>query len=255
MLEVVKPGPSTSVRGGPVRGRAHLGFSLGGAADARSLALANQVVGNDAGARGLEIVLGGATLRALAPVDVAVVGGSRFAHQRLVEGEQLDIAPVDVGLRAYLAVRGGVDDVEGRELAKGDRVPVAKLDSVARAVEIDRESITRALRAHPIELRFVDGPQAARFAPNALDVDFVVGRNSDRRGVRLEGARVDGGSEIVTEGVNHGAIQVPPSGQPIILGVDRTSTGGYAKIANVIEEDRWLIGQLRPGARVRLVRR
>jgi allophanate hydrolase subunit 2 len=251
VLEIVKPGPSTSVRGGPVRGRAQLGFSLGGAADFRSLRHANRVVGNADGARGLEIVLGGAAVRALAPMDVAIVGASIVETRHLHEGERLDIAPVDVGLRVYLAVAGGIDEIDGRELARGDRV---KLANAPRA-SVPLERAIGVVRFDPVELRVVDGPQAARFSRDALDVTFTVARDSDRRGVRLDGARVDGGHEILTEGVNHGAIQIPPSGQPIILGVDRTSTGGYAKIANVIADDRWLIGQLRPGARVRLVRR
>jgi allophanate hydrolase subunit 2 len=110
-----------------------------------------------------------------------------------------------------------------------------------------------------VTLRVTDGVHAR--AALLEGVSFIVSPASDRRGVRLvpdDGARAEqlaaAGGDVVSEGVSLGTVQLPSSGEPIILGVDRTSTGGYKKIASVIGADSWMLGQLRPGARVRFAR-
>ena len=82
--------------------------------------------------------------------------------------------------------------------------------------------------------------------------EFEVSELSDRSGLRLSGPEIRArqNSELLTEGVPLGAIQVPPSSQPIILFVDQQTTGGYPKIANVATVDLHRIGQLRPRAKI-----
>ncbi len=273
-LEVVKPGPATTVQGGPVRGRAHRGFSVGGAADPRALALANGVLGNAAGALGLECVLGGPVLRARATVELCVAGApfpvsierAAAGAEAVALGRPLLLQPGDLlrlgicrsGLRAAVAFAGGLDAAAGSALRVGDVLRVgsrSRASTHAAAGGVDG-SVDAWAALEDAVLRVVAGPQpfpAAAWAA-LLEGAFIVGRDSDRRGARLEGAPVEGGREILTEGANAGAVQVPPSGQPIVLGVDRCATGGYAKIANVISADQWRLGQLRPGARVRFCR-
>ena len=105
-----------------------------------------------------------------------------------------------------------------------------------------------------------EGPQSDWFGESAWEMlcgsTFRVTEQSNRMGIRLEGPRVpvDARREMITEGVSLGAIQVTPSGQPIILFVEQQTTGGYPKIANVISADLHSLGQLRPRDEVRFER-
>jgi allophanate hydrolase subunit 2 len=109
-------------------------------------------------------------------------------------------------------------------------------------------------------LRVTEGPQSDWFEAPAWEMllgsTFRVSEQSNRMGIRLEGPKiaVDAPREMITEGVSLGAIQVTPSGQPIILFVEQQTTGGYPKIANVISADLHSLGQLRPRDEVRFER-
>jgi allophanate hydrolase subunit 2 len=163
------------------------------------------------------------------------------------------------GARAYLAVEGGVVDAgrpgePARRLEAGDVLAREDAPSPAR----------RAVRGRPalqppgeLVLRVLPGPQREHFAAVALD-RFVsepwrVTPVSDRRGLRLEGKRLEhaGPVEIAPEGTVAGSVQVPGDGLPIVLGPDGPVTGGYPKIATVIESDLPLLGQAGPGAVLR----
>jgi antagonist of KipI len=106
-------------------------------------------------------------------------------------------------------------------------------------------------------LRVTPGPQTDWFSEGSLRSFYAgtyrVGEQSNRMGLRLEGAAISqrGSREMITEGVSLGAIQVPAGGSPIILFVDQQTTGGYAKIANVISADLHRVGQLRPREELR----
>src|SRR5262249_39528449 len=109
------------------------------------------------------------------------------------------------------------------------------------------------LPTRPARLRVLPGPQADAFAADALDIlqsaPYTVGQQSDRMGFRLEGPRLThaGGADIISDATPLGALQVPASGQPILLMADRQTTGGYPKIATVITADLAVAGQLGPG--------
>jgi biotin-dependent carboxylase-like uncharacterized protein len=137
--------------------------------------------------------------------------------------------------------------VGGRPLRRGDRVGIGR----------DTGSDPRTLRApvppSPTALRVIPGPQAGWF-----DLDrfcaaaFQVSEDSNRMGIRLRGPALDRREgHMLTEGMPMGAVQVPPSGQPIILFVEHQTTGGYPKIANVVSADFHALGQLRPRDSVR----
>jgi allophanate hydrolase subunit 2 len=109
-------------------------------------------------------------------------------------------------------------------------------------------------------VRVVAGPRADWFASDALDrlcaASYVVGADSNRVGLRLEGespVRVRD-DELPSEGMVLGAVQVPPGGQPVVFLADHPPTGGYPVVAVVDPRDLWLCGQLRPGERLRFVR-
>ncbi len=261
-------------------GYEHLGVPCGGAADPAALAVANTLAGNDATAAGLELAYTGPALRFSQGGTVAIVGAF-FAATRsngtavkwnetlvLEPGEILDLGAAREGCRCWLAFRGGLEvpvvmgsrstflparfgGLEGRVLRHGD---VLRLGEVAAA-----QRLLRAVPpADPNEncLRVVAGPQAGLFDDAGLAAFFSepyrVASASDRRGLRLDGTPLSGASaELPSQGVLPGAVQVPPNGQPIILGWDGPVTGGYPVIAGVIRADWPRLAQLRPGDEVR----
>ena len=109
-------------------------------------------------------------------------------------------------------------------------------------------------------VRVLAGPQAEYFSPEALDVlqsaPYVIASTSDRMGFRLEGPVLahTHGYNIVSDGIVSGSIQVPGSGQPIVLMRDYQTIGGYPKIATVVSPDISRLGRRSPGAKVRFAK-
>ena len=277
-VEVVRAGPLTTVQDRGRPGLAQLGVPPSGAADLRALELGNLAVGNDEGAAVLEATLLGPALRFVRRAVVAVTGadagatvtGQRVERGRPVEvpaGGLLELGRCHPGVRAYIAVRGGfaVDATLGSRshdlltglgpppLRVGDVLPVGPEPAGPT------QSLASELAPHTHEptLSVIPGPRDDWFPPQALaaltETAWRVGSASNRVGVRLEGrplARLEHG-ELLSEGVVTGAIQVPPSGHPILLGPDHPTTGGYPVIAVVVAADLSQAGQLAPGSTVR----
>jgi biotin-dependent carboxylase-like uncharacterized protein len=277
-VHVLRAGPLTTVQDRGRPGLARLGIPPSGAADTDALELGNSLVGNDPEAAVLEATLLGPALRFAQPALVAVTGahaGAIVSGRPLERGVAAEVPAGDVlelgrctrGVRAYVAVRGGFavpatlgsrshDLLTGLgppPLRDGDVLPVgaepANWPAPGHAAPAPaRDEVT---------LQVVLGPRVDWFAPEAVatltEAPWRVGTASNRVGIRLEGpslARLDRG-ELLSEGVVTGAIQVPHSGHPIILGPDHPTTGGYPVIAVVVAADLPLAGQLAPGATVR----
>lgn len=248
LLRIVKPGAFTSVQGGPRHGLASWGVVSGGAMDLPALAAANALVGNAAGAPGLEFTIAGPEIEALAPAVVATT-----ERRALAPGERLALGAVRSGARAYLAVVGGLArppiGEPTRPLRAGDGVARGEPgDGRARDVPAGRPPGQReAVRAIP---------RTEHFSPAAVEAffsaTFRVSPESDRRGLRLSGPAIAPlRADVPPEGTLFGAVQVPGDGQPIVLGPDRPVTGGYPQIATVITRDLPLLAQARPGATIR----
>ena len=288
-LEVVEPGFLTTVQDAGRPEWAHLGVPRGGACDRWSLAVANLLAGNDAGAAAIEMTLAGPALAvrettmiglAGANLDGVVLGTGRRLEpgrsHRLEAGWTVAFpggtSTADAGLRAYLALPGGLDvkdvlgsastllsagfgGIDGRALRTGDvlrgrRGGEAAAQGLAWPTS-DGDPIA-GRTGQPI--RVVAGPADASLDA-LVDAEWRVGAASDRVGLRLEGpslAAADVG-ELLSHGVVDGAIQLPPGGAPIVLLADHQTTGGYPIVAVVISADHPRIGQLRPGATVRFV--
>ena len=282
MIEVRQAGRCDLVMDLGRPGRGAQGVPAGGAADVTALAAANRLVGNDPGAAGLEIALAGPGL-CFPAGGVAALTGARFAATRssgvpvawnetlvLAAGETLSFGTAETGVRCWLAVRGGVavdpvlgsrstflpggwGGLAGRVLRAGDRLPLGPAAGEVRLLRARAPAIER-----DAPLRVVAGPQIGGFDDAGLAAffggSFLVGPASDRRGLRLTGPRVcHAQPELPSQGVLPGAIQVPPDGQPIVLGWDGPVTGGYPVIATVIGADLPRLAQLRPGDPVRFV--
>jgi biotin-dependent carboxylase-like uncharacterized protein len=277
-ITVVRAGLLTTVQDRGRPGLARLGVPPSGAADQQALELGNRIVGNVPDAAALEATLLGPALRFAEPALVAVTGAEaeatisgvpleRGRPATVPAGGLLELGGCRHGARAYLSVRGGfaVEPTLGSRscdlltglgpppLRDGDVLPVGP--EPARAPQPSVSTIAEP--AGEPTLSVLPGPRDDWFAPEALgvltQVAWRVGSASNRVGIRLEGpplARLDRG-ELLSEGLVTGAIQVPPSGHPIVLGPDHPTTGGYPVLAVVAAADLPLAGQLTPAATVR----
>ena len=258
MLRVEQTGPLVLVEDGGRSGLAHLGVGRSGAADPLALAAANAAVGNPADAAGLEVLHRGLVLRALSPVTVAVASGLDVTVRALAEGDLLEVDP-GAPLRQYVAVRGGVDvppvlGSRSRDTLSGlGPEPLA----VGDVVRTGRATGATDVGTHDGLVRLHPGPRADHFHAGTLDLvveaAWTVSATSDRTAVRLDGPALVRRTteELPPEGLLPGAVQVPPSGQPIVFLVDHPVTGGYPVIGVVERADLRVLAQTRPGEAVR----
>ncbi|MCW3479983.1 biotin-dependent carboxyltransferase family protein [Neisseriaceae bacterium JH1-16] len=281
MLEVIQAGTLCSVQDLGRPGLRHLGIGPGGALDALALMVANRLVGNRLGAAGLEIPLGPLELRFGRDGSLALAGADFDAtldgmpvwpgwRTPVHAGQRLHLAAARFGQRAYLAVDGGIDvplvlgargtdlgagfgGLQGRALRVGDRLPQGRPNPHWPRRGVKLPDWSPLLRALP-------GPDYPAFAANAQrrfwGEAWQVSADSDRVGYRLLGNTLhcELEHELPSHAVLPGVVQVPPSGQPIVLLADAPTTGGYPCLAVVIEADLWLLAQARPGARLGFVR-
>ena len=283
-IRVLDSGLLTTVQDLGRYGYSHLGISPGGAADNLAMRIANLLVGDAENAATLEMTLVGATLEFDEESIVALGGGKcdcringdtapMWQAMRVPARGILTCAAMTTGARLYLAVQGGLDvqpimgststnmaghfgGFEGRSLRKGDVLGVRK-GANSRVPTLKPGAVDDLYSRGP--LRVTRGAQHDWFGPEAfgklLSCPYTVSEQSNRSGLRLQGEPISPRvrSQLLTEGVSLGAIQVPQDEQPIILFVDQQTTGGYPKIANVISADLYRVGQLRPREQVRFI--
>jgi biotin-dependent carboxylase-like uncharacterized protein len=285
-LKVLAPGLHTTVQDLGRIGYQHIGVPVSGALDSFGLRLANALVGNPQGTAALEILGSGPTFEIAADkVRVALVGtGASVSVQagkpRVVAagqsltlrgGEVVQIALGRQSACCYLAVEGGIavprvlgsastyvraalGGLNGRALQHDDFVPLA-IACASEQGELRAPVPPSAPADQPI--RVVLGPQHSCFRKGALatllGAAFRVSKDADRMGMRLDGPalRHRRGWDITSDAIATGSIQVPGSGQPIVLLADHQTTGGYPKIATVISTDLPALGRRRPGDPVR----
>ncbi|MEU5770543.1 biotin-dependent carboxyltransferase family protein [Streptomyces asoensis] len=279
-LFVVRAGALTTVQDRGRPGHAHLGVPRSGALDAPAAALVNRLVGNTSDAAVLETTLDGCALRPRSDVTLAVGGApcrvtvdgrpaAWGSTLRVRAGAVLDVGRAVTGVRAYVAVAGGivVEPVLGSRSTDllsglgpppltdgavlplgGDRAPHARVDAAPQP-------------APPAELvlRVTPGPRADWFTPDALRAfvsrTFHVSSASNRIGLRTEGPALERArsGELASEGMVLGAVQVPPAGRPVVFLADHPTTGGYPVIGVVRTADLAAAAQAAPGTPVRFV--
>ena len=273
-LTVLATGPLTTVQDTGRPGSAALGIGRSGAVDRASAALANRLVGNPPDAALLEVTFGGLAVRA--GTDLLVVttgarcpGAPHAAPVVLRRGQELRLGPPASGLRSYLAVRGGIAvppvlgsratdllaglgpavPAAGDELPVGDPTGPAPVVDVAPVAEPPAGTVTVPVLPGPRADWFGDAGWAALTGQS-----WTVTSESNRVGLRLDGVplvrRRDG--ELPSEGMLRGALQVPPSGLPVLFLADHPVTGGYPVIGYVADDAVDACGQLRPGQQLRL---
>ena len=279
MIRVLEPGLMTTVQDRGRWGHQDLGVPVAGPMDECSHRLANRLVGNSFELATLEVTLVGPSLEFLAETTCVVVG-ARFELWldgvqvqtgrafRVPRGGGLRFGRRHAGARAYLAVAGGIDvppvlgsrstdlasrlgGLGGRPLRAGDRLVVGP--STGRPPFRGLVDLPFRLPVGGARVRVMSGPDRERMTSEALalfpQVRFTIEPESNRMGYRLGGgvlALAD--TEPLLSGPTPvGTVQVPPSGLPIVLMVDRQTTGGYVRIATVISADLPVAGQLGPG--------
>lgn len=280
-IKVVNPGLLTSVQDAGRRGYEHLGVMVGGVMDDYAAAWANRLLGNPDNAAVLEVTLIGPALEAMDDGYVSLAGASLSAavngvpwpsgsNWRLVAGDRITFGSATRGIRAYIGFAGGLrippvlgsrstDLVSGfggglgRKLQAGDVLEYEGGEAALVKAPVDT-CLTRDV------LRVMPGPRRDRFPADAftrlLAGAYQVSPQSDRIGIRLSGPAVTDcppTSDAISEGMAIGSIEVPPSGELLILMKSRGTIGGYSTLANVISADFPSLAQLRPGNTVSFV--
>ena len=259
-------------------GYQRFGMPTAGAMDSFALRAANALLGNDDNSACIEVTVLGPRIELLADTHVAITGANvsprvngepmpMWQTVPLSKGSRLEFRGPKDGMRAYLAVAGGIDvpqvmgsratymkaaigGIEGRPLRAGDILNAFGKGEVSQ-ISLPPEALPKYGSSH--ELRVVLGPQDSAFTDGGvntfLNETYTVSIHSDRMGYRLEGPPIEHtlGPDVISDGTPLGTIQVPGDGQPIILLADRGTTGGYTKIATVISPDLSKVAQAMPG--------
>ena len=273
MIEILEKGfftlPVTSKR----HAFASLGVPAGGPMDAVRYLLANRLVGNPDDAPALEATLVLPGIRFTERRAFAVVGGvsgvflRRDREKHLLPagqtlftevGDELLSCPLEQGMRAYLTFSGGIrmDSLRPKPVSKGDCLA---LSEGTTPVPMILNKPPLSMPQGEAVLRVTEGVQSDQFSEAGIrtfyNTEYLYTPQSDRMGIRLSGQAVsfaagyDG--NILSEGILMGDVQIPSSGQPILLMADCQTSGGYAKIAHVITADLPVAAQLRPGSKIR----
>ncbi len=274
-LTVLEPGPLATIQDRGRAGQAALGVPLSGACDRASYSLANRLVGNPLGAAAIEVTYGGLVVHADTDLVVAITGAPCTgvplnAPTTLRAGQVLRLGAPTSGLRTYVAVRGGIDvpavlGSRSTDLLSGlGPSPLVANQTLPVGSSVEpMPGVDLAPVAHPADgtvvLRVTPGPRRDWFTDagwaSLVSQVYEVSSNSNRVGVRLDGEPLDRArtGELASEGMARGAIQIPPSGTPVIFLADHPVTGGYPVIAYVTTTDLDPCAQLRPGQPVRLL--
>lgn len=280
-LSVRQPGLLSLLHDQGRYGAHNLGLTTGGPLDFVAFDWANRLLGNAGNATCIEISFGGLALESRLDTSIVVTGAEapckingagipQWQSLDIHRGDLLEVGFASRGTRMYLGVAGGFDiepsfgssstvvrekigGLNGDKLQAGDHLP-------CRAVTLDKHHRLprneRPSYADPAILRVVRGYQQAAFDAlqqwRFFNSDYRLTDRCDRMGFRLEGETVHSGMvSMLSEGICHGAIQIPADGQPIVLMNDRQTIGGYPKIGSVIPLDTARLAQLSPGATVR----
>lgn len=269
-IRILKGGMLTTVQDLGRTGYQSQGFSVAGVMDVRSFKIANLLLDNPENEAVLEFTLIGPTLEFTSSTIIAITGGDfqptlngepveMYRALYINKGDILKFGSARTGSRGYIAfssylnipvvmgsrctnLKSSLGGFKGRKLQAGDyigfRIKRRYLPFfLSRKLEPDRFDDVQA------ELRVVMGPQDDLFSKQGLETfltqEYTVTSDFDRMGCRLEGPFIapKKGSDIISDGIAFGSIQVPAHGKPIILLADRQTTGGYGKIATVASVD------------------
>ena len=279
-FHVKKPGLMTLIQDAGRYGKHGIGLTCGGPLDQVAFYWANRLLGNDYNATLLEISFGGLTLTVNATSQIALTGAtvplsingktvSMWRSHNVKPGDEITVGFASEGCRSYLAIAGGFDiepsfgssatvvrenigGLNGGKLQEGDFLPCSNHSGGKNQL---LPGLYRPHYGRQAHLRVVLGYQQAAFSRVQLahffSGEYQTTDRSDRMGYRLAGPEIKPSIDgILSEGICHGAIQVPADGQPIVLLNDRQTIGGYPKLGSVMQLDTGKLAQLTPGGTV-----
>ncbi|MBO0993919.1 biotin-dependent carboxyltransferase family protein [Bacillus sp. SD088] len=284
-LYVIKPGMQTTIQDFGRHGWQSLGVSVCGAMDPWAARIANILLNNHENEAVLEMTVHGPTLEIQEDLFLAIFGanmdvtrnGKKLAQGKPVfvqKGDILTFGYAKTGMRTYLAVKGGfplqkvlhsystdlkakIGGLNGRALKEGDILPSkSEVPSLAPDWGFPYHINNHYINKNCSPIHFIRGRHYHWFKKESLQVFessfFTIKPDSNRMGYRLSGPALEWeeSRELITEATTFGSIQIPPSGQPIILMADRQPTGGYPKIGEVIQSDLPRLSQMRPGQKL-----
>lgn len=281
LFEVKKTGLFTTVQDLGRTGYQQYGVVVAGAMDPFALQVANLLVGNKRNEACLEVAKIGPTLKVLKDTVICICGANLSAtidgkklplwkSVRIKANQMLEFGRPVAGSYAYIAIAGGIDvpmvmgskstytkanlgGYHGRPLEKGDIVK-----TIDQPIDIDpltgRGLVNKHIPSYDKEraVRVILGPDDDAFTEESkrvfLSTKFKISPQSDRMGYRLKGPKLahEQHADIISDAIVPGTIQVPASGNPIILLADRQTSGGYTRIATVISVDLPYVAQLSP---------
>ena len=281
-FRVIVPGALSTVQDLGRFGYQKSGMPCSGVMDQKAYESANQLVNNQKNEAVIEHTVFGGSYRFQSDTVIALTGadmkpsidGKACPMYRPVfvpSGGILSLGAAVNGCRTYLAAAGGIlvppvlgsrstnlkckiGGFQGRALQSGDLLETGTLSVPFQQIK-DR-SLKAPVYSKEIKVRVIEGPQSDYFTEKGLNLfysaPYTVSEQSDRMGCRLEGPPVESihGTDIVSDGIVFGSIQITSSGMPIVLMADRQTTGGYAKIATVITDDLPLLAQAVPGTTI-----
>ncbi len=283
---VKQPGLLTLIQDRGRYGAHNLGLTNGGPLDPLAFDWANRLLGNDINDTCLEVSFGGLTLESQVGSSIAITGAEvsckingnvidQWRSHAIKKNDLLEFGYATAGVRAYLAVSGGfqiapsfgssatvvrekIGGLNGDKLQSGDELAcitractTGSTDSCLSVAKTDRprygnQAILRVVLGYQ-QQAFESLEQLKFFSSN-----YKVTDRSDRMGFRLEGEAIHTDMVgMLSEGICHGAIQIPADGQPIVLMSDRQTIGGYPKIGSVIPIDTAKLAQLHPGSSIK----
>ena len=286
-FRVIKGGLLTTVQDLGRNGYQAQGFNVNGVMDRRAFRIANLLLDNPENEAVLECTLIGPTLEFTAPMIISITGGDfrpeindeevpMYTALYVAEGDVLKLGSARSGRSCYIAfsnylkvpvVMGSrstnlkcrIGGFKGRKLEDGDYIETRITRRIYLPTFLSRTLPLKEYEENKATIRVILGPEEEVFSKkgikNFLETEYTVGAEFDRMGMRLEGAYIESkrGSDIISDGIALGSIQVPSHGKPIILLADRQTTGGYGKIATVISVDLPKLVQRRMDDKIRFV--
>lgn len=278
---VERPGMLSLIQDAGRFGAFNIGLTNGGPVDLLAFQWANRLCRNSVNATAIEISIGGLTLTAQVDTILAITGANMpltingeqralWRSYHIKAGDVIALGYASKGMRCYLAVAGGfritpsfgstatvcregVGGLHGGKLLTGDILACARTHAKHNLLLADEltPKYTDEVTLHTIpsyQQQHFSSHQQRLFFSN----EYIVSKSFDRMGYRLNGQAITCDiNGVLSEGICHGAVQIPADGQPIVLLNDRQTIGGYPKIGAVSSIDTAKLGQLNQGGKVR----
>ena len=282
-FEIIRAGVNTTFQD---RGRSnlyHIGIPFSGAMDNRNYSLANKLTGNKLNSPVIEFAYQGPHLKYTGEkINIAVTGdvvfkiiksdteidGNCYESYQIESGDQINLISTNKSVYGYLSIGGGLElklqwnscsintkanigSNDGKKLENGQKINILNINSD------QSKKKTNYINSKVENIRVIKGPNFDYFSEEGKKIffekEFTVSKLSDRMGMRLEGPKIENivNTNIKSEGLIKGVIQIPADGNPIIMLSDHGTVGGYPKIGVVASVDYDRLVQISPGSKIK----